>query len=146
MLCAAVEPPVELEIVATDLSTEALDRARAGRYPAERAADVPPALAARFLDARGPGDERVVRDSLRARVQFERHNLLDARYPTGFDVILCRNVLIYFDRDCRAGVLSRLLDRLDPAGHLFLGPAEGLECLDWQVRGVGPTVYALAAR
>jgi chemotaxis protein methyltransferase CheR len=124
MLCAAVEPPVEFEVIASDLSSEALDRARAGRYPAERAADVPPALAARFLDEHT--GERVVRDSLRAHVTFERHNLLDARYPAGFDVILCRNVLIYFDGERRDQVIARLTGSLREGGYLFLGYSETL--------------------
>jgi chemotaxis protein methyltransferase CheR len=124
MLCAAVEPPVEFQVIASDLSTEALDRARAGRYPAERAADVPPALAARFLDEHA--GQRVVRDGLRPRVTFERHNLLDARYPAGFDVILCRNVLIYFDGERRDQVIARLTDSLREGGYLFLGYSETL--------------------
>lgn len=76
-------------------------------------------------------------------VQFSRLNLHDANCPVAglFDLILCRNVLIYFSQESRAGVTGRLLDHLAPTGYLFLGHAETLNFTD-RVRSVGPTVYA----
>ncbi|HZS35533.1 MAG TPA: CheR family methyltransferase [Polyangia bacterium] len=143
MLLGAVEPPVEFQVLATDLSSEALAAARTGQYPAERTGDVPPALAARFLDGGRVGE------ALRARVQFERHNLLDARYPTGFDLILCRNVLIYFDAIRRAEVIARLTDSLRERGYLFLGYSETLrdhEELFEPVRDEDGVIYRKRAR
>jgi SAM-dependent methyltransferase len=63
---------------------------------------------------------------LRRFVRFERHNLLSPRYPGPFDLILCRNVLIYFDAATRAEVIERLARRLHPGGYLFLGYSETL--------------------
>jgi chemotaxis protein methyltransferase CheR len=109
-------------VLATDLSPGALGQAERGRYAQERIADVPPALRARWFS-----DEGEVRDQLRAQVHFQRHNLLaPARYPGGFDVILCRNVLIYFDGARRGEVIGRLCDALTDGGVLFLGYAETL--------------------
>jgi chemotaxis protein methyltransferase CheR len=61
-----------------------------------------------------------------------------------FDLVLCRNVLIYFDAAAKARVVGRLLDRLDPAGYLFLGHAETVTGLGASARSMGPTVYAHA--
>jgi chemotaxis protein methyltransferase CheR len=81
---------------------------------------------------------------LRRLVRFQRLNLNDSAYPIEgfFDLILCRNVLIYFDERTRRAVLERLISRLAPRGYLLLGAAEGLRGLDTRVRSVVPTIYA----
>ena len=82
---------------------------------------------------------------IRALVSFDRVNLNGDAWPTGpFDLVFCRNVLIYFERAAKARVVDRLLDRLDPGGYLFLGHAESLGGLP-RARAVLPTVYAPAA-
>ena len=83
---------------------------------------------------------------IRSMVRFGRVNLNDEAYPlTGpFDVIFCRNVLIYFDLDSKVRVLHRLLNYLAPDGYLFLGQVESVHGLTDQLRAVGPTVYVLA--
>ena len=76
-------------------------------------------------------------------MRFAALNLHDQVYPpTGlFDLILCRNVLIYFDALSRAAVIERLVDRLAPRGYLFIGHAESLAGMNERVRYVAPTVY-----
>jgi SAM-dependent methyltransferase len=113
-------------VLATDLSEAALAEAEAGRYPVARVADVPEALRMRYFALDQPGGEAVVQPPLRAGVRFLRQNLLEVRYPRGFDVILCRNVLIYFDAQARGAVIARLAGALRPGGYLFLGYAETL--------------------
>jgi chemotaxis protein methyltransferase CheR len=80
-----------------------------------------------------------------ALIRFQRINLNENVYPvTGpFDLIFCRNVLIYFDAESKIKVINRLIDRLAPDGRLFLGHAESLNGLSERVRSVVPTVYAL---
>jgi SAM-dependent methyltransferase len=67
-----------------------------------------------------------VRPELRARVRFEAQNLLDPRHPRAVDLVLCRNVLIYFDAERRAQVIAQLSDALRPGGWLCLGYSESL--------------------
>ena len=119
------ERGVAFELWATDLSTAALARAQKGRYAAARVeADVPAALRGRYF--RRIGGDDVINDRLRAHVRFDAHNLLA---PTGgreFDLILCRNVLIYFDEARRRDVVTRLLRALKPGGWLLVGYSEQL--------------------
>jgi chemotaxis protein methyltransferase CheR len=110
---------------ATDLSATALARARAGRYAAGRVAnEVPAALRARYF--RKIGDDEVVNDRLRPHVRFDAHNLLAATGGREFDLILCRNVLIYFDEARRAEAVARLVRALKPGGWLLVGYSETL--------------------
>ncbi len=83
-------------------------------------------------------------DELRSVIEFRRLNLNDEDYPLGgrFDLIFCRNVLIYFSAESRMRVMRRLLSRLQPTGYLFVGHAETLGGMP-EVRGVIPTVYRL---
>jgi chemotaxis protein methyltransferase CheR len=119
------ERGLAFELLATDLSTAALARAREGRYRAARvAADVPAALRTRYF--RRIGDDDVVNDRLRGHVRFEAHNVLTATGGRDFDLILCRNVLIYFDEARRAEAVARLVRALKPGGWLLVGYSEAL--------------------
>jgi chemotaxis protein methyltransferase CheR len=109
---------------ATDLSPTALRRAREGRYATARVeAEVPAALVQRYF--RRIGDDCVLNDRLRREVRFDAHNLLAAA-PGEFDLILCRNVLIYFDEARRAEAVARLTRALKPGGWLLVGYSETL--------------------
>ncbi len=140
----------EIEILATDLSTRALERARAAIWPLERAREIPP----RYLKScmlrgtRSQAGKIKVSPEIRSVVEFQRLNLKDDTYPvTGFfDLIFCRNVLIYFDSELRLRVIQRLLNHLAPTGYLFLGHAETLSSLADRVRSVMPTVYVHAGQ
>ena len=119
------ERGLQFELLATDLSAAALARARQGRYRAARVeADVPAALRARYF--RRIGDDDVVNDRLRGHVRFETHNLLAASGARDFDLVLCRNVLIYFDEARRAEAVGRLVRALKPGGWLLVGYSEAL--------------------
>jgi chemotaxis protein methyltransferase CheR len=134
-----------IDILGTDLSTRVLERARDAVWPIERASEIPKAFLKRFM-LRGVGPElgrMRAGAELRALVRIERLNLNEARYPAGslFDVVLCRNVLIYFDRDGKKRVVERLVDSLAPGGYLMLGQAESLSGVTARTKGVGPAVY-----
>jgi chemotaxis protein methyltransferase CheR len=133
------------EVLATDLSTRVLERAREAVWPAERERDVPAALRRTFL-VRRTGAEGATLEAgpeLRAAVRFARVNLVGDAWPAGtFDAIFCRNVLIYFDRETRLRVVERLVERVAPGGWLVLGHAESLGGGVPGVRAVAPNVYA----
>lgn len=120
-------PGVQLTIVATDVSAEALERARDATYPAGEFADVPDGWRDGFVV---DGDTLHVRPDIAQLVTFEQANLLDAIPPRGCDVVWCRNVLIYFSADARRRVIERLMSSLVPGGFLFVGYSETLRDID----------------
>jgi chemotaxis protein methyltransferase CheR len=138
----------DLEIVASDLSTKVLERAQNGVWPIEKAKEIPDAHRKAFM-LRGYGAQEGLMKAgpeIRAIVGFQRVNLVGESWPAGpFDLVFCRNVLIYFDRATKVRVVERLLGRLDPRGYLFLGHAESLGGITAAGRPVVPTVYAPAA-
>lgn len=135
----------EIEILATDLSTRVLERARAAIWPMEKAREIPQQYLRRFMlrGTRSQEGKMKAGPEVRSVVRFERMNLNERHYPVDgrFDLIFCRNVLIYFDQASKGGVIDRLLNRLLPAGYLFFGHAESLNGLTDRVRCVFPTVY-----
>jgi chemotaxis protein methyltransferase CheR len=111
---------------ATDLSTAALARARDGRYAEARVeAEVPRPLWQRYFRRLGDG-QMALNERLRPHVRFDAHNLLAATGGRQFDLILCRNVLIYFDEARRAEAVARLVRALKPGGWLLVGYSETL--------------------
>ena len=125
---ALAPAPAPVRILATDISADALAYARAGRYRARSVRDLGPATRARWL--REDAGRLVVREPLRALVTFARHNLVRDPFPplgeAPFDLILCRNVLIYFDTSTVGRVLGSFEQARAPAGELVLGAADVL--------------------
>jgi len=145
----AAGTPIRFSILGTDVSTEVLKTARAAIYPADFVAPVSAAMRQRYvLTARDPGNQTVrITPELRRQVRFERLNLMDDSYPIDrdVDVILCRNVLIYFDKPTQAAVISRLVSHLRPGGYLMLGHSESMAgYASDSLRQVVPTVYQMA--
>ena len=137
-----------LEILASDLSIRALDQARAGLWSIDKAGEIPERHLKAFM-LRGRGEQEGVMKAgpeIRSLLRFQRVNLNMDRYPVAgpFDLVFCRNVLIYFDVASKTRVVHRLLDQLAPGGYLFLGHAESLTGLVERGRSVGPTVYVRA--
>jgi chemotaxis protein methyltransferase CheR len=114
----------KVEIIATDLSTEILDKARAGLYSQfEVQRGLPIQLLVKYF--KQEGDRWQVDAAIRSMVAYRPFNLLDDLASLGrFDVIFCRNVLIYFDQPTKAKVLDAMSRQLAPDGHLYLGGAE----------------------
>ena len=127
MLLAAHGILGDVDIVASDISGRALERARAGRFGRRALRQEVPEFAAGLLEV-GAGGVAVSR-RLTDAIQWQRINLIDDAAVAGmgtFDVVLCRNVLIYFsDRTVRE-VIDRLAARLEPGGTLFIGVSESL--------------------
>lgn len=135
----------EIDILATDLSTRVLEQARQARWPVEKAREIPAAYLRAYM-LRGVGSQEAwmkAGSAVRALVRFQRVNLNEGLgRAADFELVFCRNVLIYFDRDSRARAVERLLSHLSPQGLLFLGHSESLLGLGHRVRAVMPTVYA----
>jgi chemotaxis protein methyltransferase CheR len=137
------------EIVATDIDSEVLGVARAGVYPAERAAAMPPArLKRHFLRGVGANDGLLcVRPELRSMVRFAQLNLQAPVWPLQerFDAIFCRNVVIYFDGDIQRRLADRFAALLAPGGLLVVGHAESFPAAHPAFRACGRTAYELRA-
>jgi len=134
----------DVGILATDLSTRMLEAARRGVYPSQRMRDVPPGLLMEHfaVDRSQSPPQYRVKDSLRRMVHFARLNLV-APWPMKgkFDVIFCRNVMIYFDKHTQEALVRRFWDQLSPGGTLFIGHSESLTGIRHRFRYLRPTVY-----
>ncbi len=122
---------MDYEIVGTDIDTEVLEEARAGRYRKRSVRNVPPAYLRDYFDR--SGEAFVVDPAIRDMVEFRPLNLTDAqdmRRMRNFDLIMCANVLIYFNETSKKNVLQGLYRSLRPGGYLFVGGSEALGGLD----------------
>jgi chemotaxis protein methyltransferase CheR len=147
MSLASSLPGWSVEVTAGDLSSRALARASAGEWPMARAAQIPEPLLRRWF-LRGIGDrEGVIRasDELRAMLRFTTLNLGASAHPGlgQFDLIFCRNVLIYFNTASKERAVRALLPQLAPGGLFFVGHAESLAGFGDRFAHVVPTVYQL---
>lgn len=134
-----------IEIHASDLSTRVLARARSATWPLEREQEIPEYFRRQYmlLGRRSNAGKIRAAPELRRLVQFHRINLYDTHYALDgqFDLIFCRNVLIYFERATKLAVVQRLSERLVPGGYFFLGHAESLHGLPVALKSAIPTVY-----
>ncbi|MUO81467.1 chemotaxis protein CheR [Agrobacterium vitis] len=136
---------MDYHILATDLSTDVLQKARRGVYPAEMLEPVPRTMAARYvMHARDKQRNEVrIAPALRTHVGFARLNLMDDSYQVGepMDIIFCRNVLIYFDKKTQFNVLQRLCNCLGKGGYMFIGHSESITGLDLPLKQLANTVF-----
>jgi chemotaxis protein methyltransferase CheR len=133
---------MDVGILATDISVSALEKAVAGVYPTEQLAGVPPLYRQRYFDPLGKGNW-AVREELKRMVLFRRLNLMRTDYPFKgrFQVIFCRNVMIYFDNPTKKALVERLYRYTEPGGYLFIGHSETLDQSSGLYRYVRPAVY-----
>ena len=125
LLCQNQQRPGDLlSILGTDLSPEALRRARRGSYPAARLEEISAEMRAEYFTRHGV--EYQLCDRIREQVQFFRHDILSDPPFYRADLILCRNLLIYFSREQQQRVVEILAESLLPGGYLILGRAETL--------------------
>lgn len=133
-------------VFASDLSTRVLADARKGIYPAQRASEIPRAMAMKYLLEGYDEYEGFYRidEPLRRRVQFAQVNLMEPLPPVEpFDFIFLRNVLIYFDNPGKKKIVESVVKRLKKGGLLFIGHSETLGGITEVVSQVKPTVYEL---
>ncbi len=138
-------PDSGVNILATDIDTDAIERAQAGIYTNERVEPVETALKQKyFLRGRGAQAGFVrVKPVIRNMVQFDIVNLNGGNWPlnTSFDVVFCRNTMIYFDKDAQVRILDRFAATMKPGGLLFVGHSENFSHLTGAFRLRGQTVY-----
>ncbi|MBK5929770.1 chemotaxis protein CheR [Halochromatium salexigens] len=138
----------DAKVLATDIDTEALAKARAGIYPIEQVHKMDEARIKRYFQ-RGTGGQvglARVRPELRHMVEFEVLNLLAPGWSIKgpFDAIFCRNTMIYFDKSTQARILERFAPLLKPDGLLFAGHSENFSYISQAFRLRGQTIYTLA--
>ncbi|MDX2019089.1 MAG: CheR family methyltransferase [Deltaproteobacteria bacterium] len=136
---------LNVRIIASDIDTNVLDHARAGIYDETRMSGISDALRARYF-LRGTGQSAgkwKVKPELQSMIDFRRVNLVDDNWPIDscFDIIFCRNVVIYFDKPTQKRLFDRFADRLVTGGHLFVGHSESLLGLTNRFAPIKGTVH-----
>lgn len=139
-------PRASVRILATDLSLRVLRRAKAGVFSEKAVESLPSALRGKYL-CRVPGAAPAtyaVKPELKAMVAFARLNLMGPWPMRGpFDLIFCRNVMIYFNDDTRTTLACRFAEMLGPEGYLFIGHSESLTSLQHPLQLILPAIYTL---
>lgn len=135
-------PGIEFHILATDISATALQKAAAGVYTEEQIARVPPLYRLRYFDHLGEGQWKVKRN-IRKMVLFRRLNLMRREYPFKrcFQMMFCRNVMIYFDEPTRNQMTERFSRYLEQGGYLLIGHSETLDRSLGFYRFIQPAVF-----
>ena len=133
-----------VQVLASDLSSKALARARAGVYPMDKVESLPIDVLRRYFE-KGVGTHAGtarVQPQVRQAVQFEQLNLLEiSDLGQRFDAIFCRNVMIYFDKSVQQRVVSMLERHLRPGGFLFISHSESLNGISHGLHWVAPAIY-----
>lgn len=138
--------PMQCKILATDISTKVLKTAKNGRYEIRHLEKVPKAYANRYFKKFASEDGKVYYDvspDLKKMITYARLNLSKPPFPMKgpFDVVFCRNVMIYFDNVVRAGLLNEVERLLRPGGYLVVGHAESLSGILCQLKNIKPSIY-----
>ena len=138
-----IELGFDWSMEATDISSIVLDKAKSAIYPDSVLARVPEALTQRYCKLDASGTSFAIKPEIVKRVRFHQLNLFEipSHFPADFDLIVCRNVMIYFDRPTREQLIRSLTYRLKPGGTLFVGHSESLSGLDHSLKMVKPAIY-----
>jgi chemotaxis protein methyltransferase CheR len=134
----------DIEILATDIDSNVLDRGAKGVYSMEQLKTVPEKyLQSGFLRGKGSSFGKVrVKPSVRDLVRFASLNLnSEWSLPEPVDIVFCRNVIIYFDKGSKKTLVNRIADNLNPGGYLFIGHSESLFRVTDRFELVGKTIY-----
>jgi len=138
-------PGFNYNIVATDISTQILNKAKLAVYKEDLVNSVPFFIKKKYLLKSKDRNNKTIRinKELRDKVNFFRFNFMEINYnlPYMFDVIFCRNVLIYFTRETQEQVLTKLCSKLKPGGYLFIGHSESIIGLELPIQQIKPTIY-----
>ncbi|MDO8607592.1 MAG: CheR family methyltransferase [Phaeospirillum sp.] len=138
-------PDLRFSILASDISTEVLATAARAVFPEEMVEPVPVVMRQRYLLRSNNPTNKVVRmaPEIRNLVRFARINLVDDRYPVerDMDVIFCRNLLIYFDRETQEAVVRQLSAHLRPGGYLILGHTDSITGMTVPLDPLGHSIF-----
>lgn len=137
--------PFDYQIIGTDISTRILQKANDAIYPEKRVEPVPIETKRKYLLKSKNKENKLVRvvPALRAKTSFRRLNFMDDNYnmDNDFDIVFCRNVLIYFDRPTQEKVINNLCSKLKKGGYFFLGHSESINGLDVPLVQLKPTIF-----
>ena len=135
----------DFNIIASDISTRVLKKAAEAIYNEDRVASMSITSKKKYLLKSKNKIKRTVRivPELRSKVKFIQMNFMDSSYVTDtlFDIIFCRNVLIYFDRKTQEEVINKLCTRLKPGGYFFLGHSESITNFDVPLKQLQSTIF-----
>ena len=141
----AKNPQMDFLVYGTDISTRMLRTAHQAIYNEDRVNNIPLEIKSRyFLRSKNREDKKVrIIPELREKVMFSRMNLIDNYYstPFDFDVVFCRNVLIYFDRGMQERIILKLCSKIKKDGFLFLGHSESVAGLNLPLKHIQPTIF-----
>ena len=130
----------DCKILATDIDTDVLTKARAGKYTAEMMKDVPEEWKRKYF-IRLDENTYQVTDKIRSEVVYKKFNLMDPiKYKKPFDLISCRNVMIYFEPETKNQLIERFYDCTKDGGYLFIGHAENVS-KDTRYKYIKPAIY-----
>jgi len=124
MILKELTPTVKHRILATDLDIEMLGKAKSGVYTNTEFKNISSNRASKYF--KNINGTYVIDDDIKARIEFKQHNLLLDKFETGFDLILCRNVVIYFTEEAKDSLYRRFLSALKPGGVMFVGGTEAI--------------------
>lgn len=138
-------PGFDYQILATDISTQMLQTGANAVYKEEKISIIPLSIKKKyFLRSKDHNDPRVrVVKTLRDKVSFQRLNFMDNTYQVNdqFDIIFCRNALIYFERENQEMVINKLCQKLKPEGFFLLGHSESITNMNVPLKSIKPTIF-----
>jgi chemotaxis protein methyltransferase CheR len=131
----------DAKILATDIDTDILEQGRKGSYPATEIHEIPPLLRQKYIEAQADESGRMSY-ALRSLITFNQLNLHGA-WPMQrkFEVIFCRNVIIYFDKPSQCRLFDRFANLLNDGGYLYIGHSESLYKVTERFRSIGQSIY-----
>lgn len=136
---------IDYSIFATDLSTRILNKAINAVYNEERIEAIPLSLKKKYFLKSKDSSKRTVRvvSPIRSKVNFGRLNFMDGQYEVqrDFDIIFCRNVIIYFDKQTQEKVINKLCVHLKRGGYFFLGHSESITNMSVPLQQIKPTIF-----
>ena len=140
-----LHPGFDFKIVASDISTTMLRHASRAVYDTSSLHQIPVNYRSKYLlKSKNPEEKRIrMVPQIRNKVKFFRHNLVDGQLPvsTSFDIIFCRNTLIYFDRQTQESVIGMFFKHIVSDGYLFLGHSESLVNMNFKAQHIASAVY-----
>lgn len=138
-------PEMDIKILGTDICSDVLIKAVEGHYKEQDTENIPKEILDKYFEVNDSDDGPIytTRPILKNLITFKRLNLAEFPYPLkgNFDVIFCRNVMIYFDRPMRQKVIDQFYNLLSPGGHLILSHSENVLGIEHQLKSLGSSIF-----
>lgn len=132
----------DVKVLATDISTEVLQQATAGKYTAEQVENLPEHWKRRFLRNVDDGRQYEITEEIKREVLFRQFNLMDVfPFKRKMHIIFLRNVMIYFDRETKRELIQKVYDVMEPGGYLFIGRTETIDRSVVPLELIQPSIF-----